>query len=540
MTLEAEVRVGGPGSTGHVEPEVYGHFLEQAFFGNIEGGVFDEGSPRSLAGPGPLAGCRADVIEACRELGLPVVRWPGGNFTSAYRWEDGTGPRDRRPRRLELAWGSEESNRFGTAEFLSWCRAVGAEPYLAHSCLDVRDAARWVEYANRGGDTETTRRRASDGLAGPVPVRTWGLGNEVYGPWQMGHRPVEQYVADAREHARFMRAVDPSLRFVAVGDGPGAWTEAVVSGLGDVAELVSLHLYGASRHRAEPTAEEFDAVVAQSVYAEQLIQATAESIARATPTGGRRPGIAIDEWNVRHLEPAAWPDPEATADGGTNPPLEPAGPLPTEPDGWRVNRYSPRTLADALFAAGFFHAVHRSTRLPAPVRMTNTVNLVNANGVLAVRPGGVVRATTYHAFDLYRNHTGPLALSAEVLGPARTTGLRAGDDRVGGGFVTRVAAVPLLDVSPTLSADGHLLHVAVLNRSATDPVRAHLAVDGEGLPRSAVAHVLGEGVADLFAANTLQRPDAVALAAPRPVEVPGGVHTFPAHSATVLTFERGR
>ena len=540
MTLTAEVRVGRPGPGGRVHPDVYGHFLEQAFFGNIEGGVFDEGSPRSLDGPGPLAGGRADVMQACRDVGIPVVRWPGGNFASAYHWQDGTGPRDRRPRRLELAWGSEESNRFGTAEFLSWCRAVGAEPYLAHSCLDVHDAARWVEYTNHAGDTAMTRLRAADGLPGPVPVRTWGLGNEVYGPWQLGHRAVARYVADAREHARFMRAVDPSLRFVAVGDGPTAWTEAVVSGLGDVAELISLHLYGASRHRLDPTPAEFDAVVAQSVYAEQLIQATSETIARAGGPGTRRPAIAIDEWNVRHLEPAAWPDPEPTSEGGTTPPPDAPGEHPTEPDGWRVNRYSPRTLADALFAAGFFHAVHRSTRLPVPVQMTNTVNLVNANGVLAVRPGGVVRAATYHVFDLYRNHTGPVSLSAQVLGPARTAAVRSGDDRVGGGFVTREVAVPLLDVSPSLSADGRDLHIAVLNRSATEPVRVHLGVTGEPLARTAVARVLGDGVEDLFAANTLEDPDAVALGPPRHVDVAGGQHNFPAHSATVLTFQRGR
>ena len=121
-----------------IDPMIYGHFLESAFFGNIEGGVFDEGSPLAYGGDDTRNGLRTDVIELCRELGLPVVRWPGGNFTSAYHWEDGIGPRDSRPRRLELAWGSEESNRFGTDEFLAWCAEVGTEPYLAHSCRERR------------------------------------------------------------------------------------------------------------------------------------------------------------------------------------------------------------------------------------------------------------------------------------------------------------------------------------------------------------------------------------------------------------------
>src|SRR5262249_29776854 len=100
------------GTAGTVNPHIYGHFLEQNFFGNIEGGVFDEGSPHS----DPATGFRQDVLEACRELGVPIVRWPGGNFTSAYHWTDGIGPRDDRPRRLDLTWGGEESNRFGTDE----------------------------------------------------------------------------------------------------------------------------------------------------------------------------------------------------------------------------------------------------------------------------------------------------------------------------------------------------------------------------------------------------------------------------------------
>ena len=142
---------------GRIDRNIYGHFLESAFFGNIEGGVFDEGSPLSNAEPGLLNGTREDVIAACRELGVPVVRWPGGNYTLSYWWQDGIGPRDGRPRRLDVNWGEEDSNRFGTDEFLAWCAAVGAEPYLVHNCRSVDDAVRWVEYTNYGGDTALTR-----------------------------------------------------------------------------------------------------------------------------------------------------------------------------------------------------------------------------------------------------------------------------------------------------------------------------------------------------------------------------------------------
>ncbi|ACQ78446.1 Alpha-N-arabinofuranosidase [Beutenbergia cavernae DSM 12333] len=543
MTSIATIRIAPLPGEARIDQRIYGHFLESAFFGNIEGGVFDEGSPLAVNGPGPLAGCRRDVIEAFRELGLPVVRWPGGNFTSPYWWQDGIGPRDERPRRLELAWGSEESNRFGTPEFLAWCEAVGTTPYLAHHARQVDDGVRWVEYTNYAGDTTLTRQRAADGHPDPHDVPIWGLGNEVYGPWQMGHRRVGDYVDAAREHARFMRAVDPSIAFVAVGDTHEDWNQAVVAGLGELVDWVSLHLYGASRHLVDPSAEEFDAVVAQAVFFEQEIAAQAQTIGDTQVEHGlTRPlAIAMDEWNIRHLEPRAWPEPQAGDDGGVAAREEAA----SAPDGFdvegfpgghvRVNRYSPRTLADALFYAGVFHAMHRTAHQSVPVTMANTVNLVNANGLLAVRPGGVVRQSTFHVWDLYQNHTGPVPLAADVSGPSRTARVRHGDHRRSDGeFRTSPAVVGQLDVSASTSEDGRTLYVTGINRSATDDVNAQIVLDGVTLPETATVRRIGAGVDDLFAVNTMAAPDVVALSAPASVSLAGGVHTFPAHSISVL------
>jgi len=519
-----------------IDRRIYGHFLESAFFGNVEGGVLDEGSALSVTEPGPLQGCRADVIAACRELGLPVVRWPGGNFTSPYWWQDGTGPRDDRPRRLELAWGSEESNRFGTPEFLAWCEAVGTEPYLAHSARSVDDAVRWVEYTNYRGDTAMTRRRAADGSPPPHGVRIWGLGNEVYGPWQMGHRPVEQYVHDAAEHARFMRAVDPGLRFVAVGQESREWTRQVVAGLGDVVDWVSLHLYGASRHLVDPSVAEFEAVVAQAAFVERAIHDQAETIAAVQAAHGRtRPlAIAMDEWNIRHVEPRDWPEPQPGADGGVaGRDLPGTGDVP---DGRldRVNRYSSRTLADALFYAGVFHAMHRASTLDVPVTMANTVNLVNANGLLAVRPGGVVRTSTFHVWDLYQNHTGSVHLAARVDGPSATHALREGDERrPDGSFRTTPTVIGHLDVSASTDEAGGRLCVTVINRSPSDTVTARIDA-GRELAATARCRQLGADVDDLFAVNSLDDPERVTLGAPRDVEVADGEFPFPAHSITLL------
>jgi alpha-N-arabinofuranosidase len=522
-----------------IDPFIYGHFLESAFFGNIEGGVFDEGSPLSYDEPGARNGLRRDVLELCRELGLPVVRWPGGNFTSAYHWEDGIGPRDARPRRLELAWGEQESNRFGTDEFLAWCAEVGTEPYLAHSCRDVDEAVRWVEYTNYSGDTAYTRQRAANGHPSPYGVKYWGLGNEVYGRWQMGHRTATEYAAAAREHARFMRAVDPSLKFVAVGltDDRQGWTNAVLEAVGDQVDYVSFHLYGATTQLTDG-ADESDAIVAQSLYFEREIQSYSAMVTElAARNGLRRPlGLALDEWNIRHVEPAAWPAPQPSEDGGT---------AERDLDGvatdgpHRVNRWSPRTLADALFYAGVFHALHRAGGLEVPVTMANTVNLLNANGVVVARPGGAVRAATYHVWDLYQNHLGPVALGAEVRSPGRLASVRQGDDRDHSGqFQVRTETVADLDVSATETADGDSLRLAVINRHRTSAVRATLALDGrvDALPPLATVKDLGADVDDVLAANTLSTPERVALRDRGELKLPDGTYDFPPHSITLLSF----
>ena len=539
---EAVVTVDTRRPVGTIDEDVYGHFLESAFFDNIEGGVFDEGSPHSIDEPGLLQGVRADVLELVRELEPGAIRWPGGNFTSGYRWEDGVGPRDERPTRLDLAWGNEESNRFGTDEFLAWCEAVGAEPYLAHSCRDVDEAVRWVEYTNSDRETTLTGRRRANGRAEPWKVKYWGVGNEVYGPWQMGHRSAQEYAASAREHARFMRAVDPDIRLVGVGIPwrQEEWTRPVLERAGRFLDYLSLHHYGASTRAW--TGEDYDDVVAQAVFFEQritgysqLVTAIAHDVGLDAP-----PALAFDEWNMRHLEPADWPEPQAGADGGTSarqtPPV----------DGWptrlRVNRWSPRTLGDAVFAAGVFHAIHRTARLDSPVAMANPVNLVNANGLIVARPQGALRSSLYHVWHLYRHHTGRTALRAEVDGPARSGSVTLGDNRdAHGELLTAPMTVPYLDVSATRAEDA-TVRLAVVNRHRSETIRVRPVFDGraEGTPARARMRVIGGDVSDLDAVNLFSTPDAIGVRDLGEVDAVGGAWTVPPHSVSVLTLDEGR
>ncbi|QDP95493.1 alpha-N-arabinofuranosidase [Microlunatus elymi] len=532
---------------GVIDDNIYGHFLESAFFGNIEGGVLDEGSGLSIKEPGLLQGLRADVLELCRELMPGPIRWPGGNFTSGYHWTDGIGPRNHRPTRLELAWGGRESNRFGTDEFLAWCEAVGGRPYLAHSARDVEEAVRWVEYTNAAaGSTTLARARERNGRSAPWRVRYWGVGNEVYGPWQLGHRSAEAYARDAREHAGFMKAVDPSIITIGVGIPPyqqecqEEWTRPLLQRAGRQLDLLSLHLYGANAGLY--LADDYDDTLSQSVHFENELQSYSRLVAELADQAGldRPPGLVMDEWNIRHVEPAGWPQPQPGADGGTAPRDLPSTDAPAaNGDGYRVNRWSPRTLTDALFYAGVFNAVHRTAGLPAPFAMANAVNLVNANGIVVARPGGAVRSTAFWVWKLYREQTGRTALTARVNGPARTGAIRHGDVRdKHGDFLTSPGTIADLDVSATLAADGSL-RLAVINRHRSRPSTAKLILDGaaDG-PRTARIHCLGGDLDDPSTANTLDRPDAVAARDHGEVEAVDGGWTFPPHSLSILTLSR--
>ncbi|WP_433514827.1 alpha-L-arabinofuranosidase C-terminal domain-containing protein [Nonomuraea sp. CA-143628] len=533
---------------GRIDDDVYGHFLESAFFGNIEGGVFDEGSPLSVAEPGLLNGVRADVLDLVRELGPGPIRWPGGNFTSAYHWEDGIGPRGTRPSRLELAWGGQESNRFGTDEFLAWCEAAGAEPYLVHSCRNVDEAVRWVEYTNSARATTLTGRRAENGRAEPWKVRYWGVGNEVYGPWQMGHRTAEEYAAAALEHARFMRLVDPEIRLVGVGIPwqQEQWTRPVLARAGKLLDYLSLHLYGASTHLWTGD-DDYDAVVAQALYFEREIHAYSQLVTELAAEVGleRPPALALDEWTMRHLEPEDWPQPLPGADGGVaERELPEAGGGVAGPEAGggpgrrvRVNRWSPRTVADLVFCAGVFHAVHRSAGLPSPVSMANPVNLVNANGLVVARPDGALRSAIYHLWHLYRHHTGRTVLPSEVDGPARTAAVRLGDNwGPDGRLLTAPMTVPYIDVSATRADDGSV-RVAVVNRHRDESIRVRVVLDGSSgaTPARARVRTVGGDVPGLGAVNTLGAQDTIAVRDLGEVEASGGAWEIAPHSVTVLT-----
>jgi len=202
-----DVRLHRDFAIGTTHPRLFGSFIEH--LGRcIYGGIFEPGHPAADA-----KGFRQDVMKLVRELSPTVMRYPGGNFVSGYNWEDGVGPVEQRPARLDLAWFSTETNHFGTNEFMDWCKAANVEAMMAVN-LGTRggDAARnLVEYCNHAGGTYWSDLRKSHGWPQPHNVKFWCLGNEMDGPWQMEHKTATEYGRIAAEAAKMMKWVDPSL-----------------------------------------------------------------------------------------------------------------------------------------------------------------------------------------------------------------------------------------------------------------------------------------------------------------------------------------
>jgi alpha-N-arabinofuranosidase len=482
-----------------VDRRIFGNFIEH--LGRcIYGGIYEEGSPLS-----DERGFRRDVLDAVRPLRVPVLRWPGGNFVSGYHWLDGVGPVDARPRRRELAWYAEESNRFGTNEFIEYCRRIGTEPYI---CVNMGsgtmdEAQAWVEYCNGTGDTAWARLRRTHGYAEPHRVRYWGLGNEMYGTWQIGHLSAEDYVKKARAFAMVMKRTDPSIELVGCGhNGWSDWDAVVLEGLAPIVDYHSIHLYtGTADHYA---------TVFQSHQAERAVRICAALIERVRLAQriAHPIHIAFDEWNV-------WYRTRSHEDrvGGVE------------------ERY---TLSDALAIATYLNGFIRYCRV---VRLANFAQLVNAIAPIFTSRQGLFLQTIYHPLRLYAEHTREVALDVHVecaaydLPPAR--------EEPSAGRVHHVADLgpfPLLDAAATCDAAGRQVTLAVVNR---DPEQSHRATIELADP-GATGGVLASEVngPDVAATNSFDHPRRVDVRERR-LDLAGRrlEHEFPAHSLTVLRFQ---
>src|SRR5215469_16995780 len=424
-SLRARVKIDSERVIGEIDPKIYGNFIEH--LGRcIDGGVFDERSPFSDDN-----GFRKDVLEGAKDLDVTILRWPGGNFSSNYHWTDGIGPRDNRPPRLEMAWGTVESNRFGTHEFLQYAEMLGTQPYV---CANLgtgtwTEAQQWVEYCNSAEDTAMTRLRKQNGRAEPWKVKYWGLGNEMDGLWQMGHRSAEDYGKFALEAAKLMKWTDPNVKLIAAGSsnfGPGidwtAWNRTVLDFLKDHADYLAIHRYVGNPQN------DFADFIASSIDLDERIKITEGVIeAAVSRQTNRRPiYIAWDEWNVWYRA---------------------RGP---QQRGRRIleERYN---LEDALVVATFLNSFVNHAHI---LKIANMAQLVNVIAPIFTSDDGLFMQTIFYPLQLFSNNSKGKALELFVDAPRYKT--------------ARFDVVPYLDASAAW--DNGSLALKIVNRHKDEPV----------------------------------------------------------------------
>jgi len=281
---------------GEVSPKLYGSFIEHLGRA-VYGGIYEPGHPTA-----DESGFRGDVLELVRKLNVPIVRYPGGNFVSGYNWEDGTGDKSTRPRRAELAWSSIETNQVGIDEFQKWASLAGAEVMLAVNLGTgtIEDAKNIVEYCNFPGGTKYSDKRRSNGFAEPFKVKTWCLGNEMDGEWQIGRKTAAEYGRIACEAAKVMKLVDPDIELVACGSSHskmptfGEWEAEVLMHCWDQVDYLSLHSYYGNRDGDTAS------FLACSLDMDRFIKSV-EAICdyvKALKRSEKTMYLSFDEWNV--------------------------------------------------------------------------------------------------------------------------------------------------------------------------------------------------------------------------------------------------
>jgi alpha-N-arabinofuranosidase len=447
----------------------------------------------SLMPANNLRGMRPDTLDLIKQIAPTIVRWPGGNFVSGYNWRDGIGERDRRPPRWERAWNDIEDNDFGLDEFMDFCREVKTEP---HICVNTglggaRDAAEEVEYANGSVRTPMGSLRAANGHARPYGVVWWGVGNEMFGDWQLGHVPVERYADRHNAFVAAMRERDPGIKIIAVG-APGPWNDVILGRCAGSMDLLSGHHYS-SRDLRMPLSEQdlktyaerfpaYSASVAEGV--RNIVNDFRRRLGKGNK-GTDRIRLAVDEWGiVRDWNPA--------------------------PDGPGIGSFEHYyCLGDAIAAARGINEILRNADV---IEMANWAQLVNVIAAIKTSRTDVAMDPVGYMLAVYGGNLRGMLVPVE--GPAN---------------------VPLDVVAARDPATGELA-VAIVNYSLTEDMRVELVIPA-GVERSSLVwQIHGRSFADT---NVPGQPEKVTLRPTRVIILPG---TFdaPRHSITVVRYSTGK
>ena len=454
--MESKGFVDASAQLGRLDKRCYGQFIEhlgKCIYGGIWVGE-DSEIPNQK-------GFRLDVLKAVKDLHPSIIRWPGGNFSSGYHWLDGVGPREKRPKRFDMAWGAEEPNTFGTDEFLEWCRLLDAEPFIVVNAGNgtPEEAARWVEYCNLESGTYHAFLRRKYGHSEPYGVKLWGIGNELYGRWQIG------FCVDGAECARRtiefaneMRKTDPNIELVAVGCEDPEWNLEMVKNAGEYFDYLSVHIYIRGRKPyMELTAVSQDIERRlRNVYG--LVQS-----ARRKYRIRREIRLAFDEWNVWYPEAKAPLHEQVTS------------------------------IGDAVLTGAILNTLHRLCRAVPIGGFAQTVNVLPL--IIASDDGRIALTPQYLVFKLYGANTGDFVLKTAV-----DTDYYLSSELN--------EPVPFIDLSATITEDGKTVYLHIVNRHETEASDMEISFRKFKPRRASHLYIAGETIEDR---NTLDNPKNVRI-----------------------------
>ncbi|MGD0225782.1 MAG: alpha-N-arabinofuranosidase [Terriglobia bacterium] len=486
----ARVTIDPDRSISAIDRNLFGSFIEHLGRAVYEG-IYEPGSKLADAN-----GFRTDVLKEIKELGVPIIRYPGGNFVSSYHWLDAVGPKEKRPRVLDLAWNALESNQFGVNEFMAWCRAAGTEPLMGTNfgTEEPEMTAALLEYCNVDKGTKWSDLRRAHGYEKPHNVKYWCLGNEMDGPWQVGHIPATEYGIKARDAARQMRTIDPTVKLIACGSSNTSmptyldWDQQVLEQCYDEVDAISLHRYYGND---EETGGDSSKYLALNLAMDRQIKEIAAvcDLVRGRQRSEKSLWLSFDEWNVWYR-----------ARG------------PKFDDGHRQE--APHlleeiyNLEDALLVGGLINTlIRRSDR----VRVACLAQLVNVIAPIMTNEDGLFRQTIYYPYVWALQYARGKAL--DLVPQSDTYEVTAFTRR--GNRAGEKITVPYLDLAGTIDAQSNSVSLFILNRDL-ETARDLTVSWHEVVPRRVnTCHVLTGS--DLKAVNAFTDPKRVA---PQNLEAP--------------------
>jgi alpha-N-arabinofuranosidase len=486
---------------GSIDRNLFGSFLEHLGRAIYEG-IYDPGSKLSDA-----SGFRTDVMKEVREMGVPIIRYPGGNFVSGYNWLDGVGPKQDRPRVLDKAWNSLNTNQFGTNEFMAWARAVGTQPLMGLNLGTgtAEDAAALVEYCNVEKGTRWSDLRRKHGIADPYKVEHWCLGNEMDGPWQIGHMTANEYGYKAADAARQMRYVDPSLKLVACGSsGPTMptyleWDREVLEQCYDYVDALSLHRYVGNT--PEETGSDSAKYLALNLTMDRQIEETLAvcDLVRGHKRSPKKLWLSFDEWNVWYR-----------ARGGDF-----ANGHQQEAPHLLEEIYN---LEDALLVGGLLNTLMRHADR---VKIACLAQLVNVIAPIMTNSNGMFLQTIFYPYDWALQYARGSALDVLVESPSTYE-------------VSGLGHVSHLDVTGSFNLEDGKVALFLLNRDLSKPHQVEINWEGASGSRSLASWTLTGD--DLKAVNSFEMPQKVAPRAAEKTSNGAGRTTIelPPHSYSVF------